>query len=192
MTVMGCRFRSVVTGKKGPEAVAEMHLENELIPWASEMTVCADTMADIFPAHQSRVQSTLIPSRKINTMKVLFIASLGFLSLIQTSLSFADNVNGKNLYLQRCTMCHGIDLKATGPLANKSNPPTPDLTTSAFKKRLNDYPGVIVSSIILRPNGDLIPKTLRENGVKLSPYSWRIEDLRDINQYMSGVISKNR
>ncbi|MHA7682880.1 c-type cytochrome [Cupriavidus sp. PET2-C1] len=125
-------------------------------------------------------------------MKILFIASLGILSLTQASLSFADNVNGKNLYSQRCAMCHGVDLKGTGPLANKSNPPTPDLTTSAFKKRLNEYPGVIVSSVILRPNGDLIPKTLKENGVKLSPYPWRINDLRDLNQYMSGVISKNR
>ncbi|UVK96581.1 cytochrome c [Pseudomonas sp. B21-048] len=125
-------------------------------------------------------------------MKIVFIVSLGILSLIQTSLSFADNANGKNLYSQRCIMCHGTDLKATGPLANKSNPPTPDLTTSAFKKRLNDYPGVIVSSIILRPNGDLIPRTLKENGVKLPPYAWRIQDLRDLNQYMSGVISKNR
>jgi mono/diheme cytochrome c family protein len=128
----------------------------------------------------------------MKTMKTLFIATLGILSLIQTSLSFADNDNGKSLYLQRCIMCHGTDLKGTGPLANKSNPPTPDLTTAAFKKRLNDYPGVIVSSIILRPNGDLIPRTLQENGVKLSPYSWRIKDLRDINQYMSGVIAKNR
>src|SRR5471030_1441269 len=125
-------------------------------------------------------------------MKLLFIATLGILSLMQTSSSFADNANGKKLYVQRCAMCHGADIKGTGPLANKSNPPTPDLTTSAFKKRLNDYPGVIVSSIILRPNGDLIPKTLRENGVKLSPYSWRINDLRDLNQYMNGVISKNR
>jgi len=125
-------------------------------------------------------------------VKIVFIASLGILSLIQTSLSFADNANGKNLYSQRCAMCHGADLKGTGPLANKSNPPTPDLTTSVFKKRLNDYPGVIVSSIILRPNGDLIPKTLRENGVKLSPYAWRVQDLRDLNQYMSGVISKNQ
>ncbi|PMZ05568.1 cytochrome C [Pseudomonas sp. FW306-02-F02-AA] len=125
-------------------------------------------------------------------MKPLFVASLVTLSLIQTSLSFADNANGKNLYLQRCVMCHGVDIKATGPLANKSNPPTPDLTTSAFKKRLNDYPGVIVSSIILRPNGDLIPKTLQENGVKIPPHAWSIKDLRDLNQYMSGVISKNR
>ena len=125
-------------------------------------------------------------------MKILFIASLGILSLTQTSLAFADNANGKNLYLQRCSMCHGTDLKATGPLANKSNPPTPDLTTSAFKKRLNDYPGVIVSSIILRPNGDLIPGTLRENGVKLSPHAWSVKDLRDLNQYMGGVIAQKR
>ncbi|WP_416050553.1 c-type cytochrome [Cupriavidus basilensis] len=125
-------------------------------------------------------------------IRILFIASLGISSLIQASISFAGNVNGKNIYLQRCAMCHGMDIKGTGPLANKSNPPTPDLTTSAFKKRLNDYPGVIVSSVILRPNGDLIPKTLRENGVRLSPYPWRIKDLRDLNEYMSGVISKNR
>ena len=89
-------------------------------------------------------------------------------------------------------MCHGADIKGTGPLANKSNPPTPDLTTAAFKKRLNDYPGVIVSSIILRPNGDLIPRTLRENGVKLAPLAWRVSDFRDLNQYMSGVIARTR
>lgn len=87
-------------------------------------------------------------------------------------------------------MCHGVDLKATGPLSKKSNPPTPDLTTSAFRKRLNDYPGVIVSSVVLRPNGDLIPRTLRENGVKLAPFSWRVNDLRDLNQYMVDMILK--
>ncbi|MBK5478785.1 MULTISPECIES: c-type cytochrome [unclassified Pseudomonas] len=125
-------------------------------------------------------------------MKILVIASLGILSLAQTPLAVAENSNGKNLYLQRCAMCHGADIKATGPLAHKSTPPTPDLTTAAFKKRLSDYPGVIVSSIILRPNGDLIPRTLRENGVKLAPHAWSIQDLRDLNQYMSGVISKAR
>ncbi|MBK5411534.1 cytochrome c [Pseudomonas sp. TH34] len=124
--------------------------------------------------------------------KILFFASLGMLALAQTSLSFAENVNGKNIYVQRCGMCHGADIKGSGPLANKSNPPTPDLTTAAFKKRLNDYPGVIVSSVILRPNGDLIPRTLRENGVKLSPFTWKVQDFRDLNQYMSGVISKSR
>lgn len=125
-------------------------------------------------------------------MKIVFIATLGMLSLIQTPLSFAENTNGKTLFLQRCAMCHGADIKGTGPLANKSNPPTPNLTTPAFKKRLNDYPGVIVSSVILRPNGDLIPRTLRENGVKVPPHAWTVNDLRDLNQYMVGVISKNK
>lgn len=125
-------------------------------------------------------------------MKRVLIAWLGLLSLTQPSLSFADNLNGKTLFSQRCAMCHGADIKGTGPLANKSNPPTPDLTTAAFKKRLNDYPGIIVSSIILRPNGDLIPRTLRENGVKLAPFAWRVNDFRDLNQYMSSVIAKSR
>ncbi|CRM95475.1 hypothetical protein [Pseudomonas sp. 22 E 5] len=125
-------------------------------------------------------------------MKRVLIAWLGLLSLTQPSLSFADNLNGKTLFSQRCALCHGADIKGTGPLANKSNPPTPDLTTAAFKKRLNDYPGVIVSSIILRPNGDLIPRTLRENGVKLAPFAWRVNDFRDLNQYMSSVIAKSR
>lgn len=89
-------------------------------------------------------------------------------------------------------MCHGADMRGKGQLANKSNPPTPDLTTPAFKKRLGDYPGVIVSSVILRPNSDLIPRTLRENGVKLPAFSWRITDLRDLNEYMGGVILKTR
>ena len=122
-------------------------------------------------------------------MKLSFMA----LALItQPTLSFADNLNGKNLFTQRCAVCHGTDIKATGPLANKSTPPTPDLTTPAFKKRLHDYPGVIVSSVILRPNGNLIPKTLQENGVKIAPHAWSVKDFRDLNQYMSEVISRAR
>ncbi|MHB2061386.1 c-type cytochrome [Pseudomonas monsensis] len=125
-------------------------------------------------------------------MKIAFVAVLGALLIAQTSVSFADNSNGKNLYSQRCAVCHGADIKGTGPLARKSNPPTPDLTTPAFKKRLNEYPGVIVSSIILRPNGNLIPKTLQENGVKIPPHAWSVKDLRDLHDYMSGVISIKR
>ena len=124
--------------------------------------------------------------------KALLITSLGAWVLTQPSLAFSQNINGKNLFIQRCAMCHGADIKGTGPLARKSNPPTPDLTTAAFKKRLHDYPGVIVSSVILRPNGDLIPRTLRENGVKLGPHAWTVQDFRDLNQYMSDVISNSR
>ncbi|WP_454693659.1 c-type cytochrome [Achromobacter aegrifaciens] len=124
--------------------------------------------------------------------RALCIASLGAVLLSQASPSLAQNTNGKNLFTQRCAMCHGADIKGTGPLAKKSNPPTPDLTTAAFKRRLNDYPGVIVSSVILRPNGDLIPRTLRENGVKLAPHSWTVQDFRDLNKYMVDAISKSR
>ncbi|AQQ34364.1 MULTISPECIES: cytochrome c [Burkholderia cepacia complex] len=123
-------------------------------------------------------------------MKILLIASLGISLFSQTSQALADSDNGKKIFLTRCAMCHGADARGTGPLANKSSPPTPDLTTPAFKKRLSDYPGVIVSSVILRPNGDLIPKTLRENGVKLPPHPWTVKDFRDLNQYMTGLISK--
>jgi mono/diheme cytochrome c family protein len=125
-------------------------------------------------------------------MKKSTIALLGTLSILQTSLSHAENVNGKNLFTQRCAVCHGAAIKGTGPLAKKSNPATPDLTTAAFKKRLNEYPGVIVSSVVLRPNGNLIPKTLSENGVKIPPHAWSIKDLRDLNEYMSAVILTKR
>lgn len=125
-------------------------------------------------------------------MKTTLVALFALLSVIQTSLSVAENANGKNLYVQRCAVCHGADIKATGPLANKSNPPTPDLTTATFKKRLKDYPGVIVSSIILRPNGNLIPKTLQDNGVMIAPHAWSVQDFRDLHQYMSEVIAKAR
>ncbi|UPL08100.1 Cytochrome c [Pseudomonas sp. IsoF] len=121
-------------------------------------------------------------------IKVSLIALLGVFSLTQTPHAVADMTNGKNLYVQRCAVCHGADIKGTGPLANKSNPPTPDLTSAAFKKRLSNYPGVIVASVILRPNGNLIPKTLQQNGVKIPPHAWSVNDFRDLNQYMTGVI----
>ncbi|MBV4542481.1 c-type cytochrome [Pseudomonas vlassakiae] len=117
-------------------------------------------------------------------------AIAGLLALGLAGPCVADDVNGKKIFQARCAICHGANLKSTGPLANKSNPPTPDLTTSAFRQRLNDYPGVIVSSVILRPNGDLIPRTLRENDVKMPPFAWSVQDFRDLNHYISGIISK--
>lgn len=112
--------------------------------------------------------------------------------LCMPSMSLADGKNGERIFLSRCAMCHGKDVQGTGPLANKSNPPTPNLTTSEFKKRLLDYPGVIVSSVILRPNGDLIPRTLRENGVKLPPFTWTVKDFRDLHEYLTDKIAKTR
>ncbi len=122
---------------------------------------------------------------------VSFIAALAIM-FCAPSLSFADSRNGEQIFLKRCAICHGKDIKGTGPLANKSDPPTTDLTTPEFKKRLSAYPGVIISSVILRPNGDLIPRTLRENGVSIPPFAWTVKDFRDLNDYMTGVISKTK
>ncbi|WP_429819562.1 c-type cytochrome [Ensifer sp. B1-9] len=124
--------------------------------------------------------------------KETFIAVLAIITLLTPSASLADSRNGERIFSSRCAMCHGADIKGTGPLAQKSVPPTPDLTTAAFRQRLADYPGVIVSSVILRPNGDLIPRTLRENGVTLPAFTWRVKDFRDLNEYMTGVISSSR
>lgn len=118
------------------------------------------------------------------------LAAAWLIMVVMPSMSLADGINGEAIYLKRCAMCHGADMKGTGPLALKSSPPTPDLTTPAFKKRLREYPGVIVSSVILRPNGDLIPKTLRENGVKLPAFAWSVKDFRDLHEYMTGVIAR--
>jgi len=118
------------------------------------------------------------------------LMALSAMLLLLSAAAYADIRNGKNLYQSRCAICHGAQANGSGPLAAKSSPPTPDLTTAAFKKRLTDYPGVIVSSIILRPNGDLIPKTLRDNGIKLAPHHWTVQDLRDVNDYMRSIIGK--
>jgi mono/diheme cytochrome c family protein len=115
-------------------------------------------------------------------------AGIFVLGLIYFQASFADIDSGKRLYESRCAVCHGVDAKATGRLAQKSNPPTPDLTTTEFKKRLADYPGVIVASVVLRPNGNLIPNILRENGVKIPTHVWTEDELRALNQYMLTLI----
>lgn len=123
--------------------------------------------------------------------KMYFISVLAAI-YCSLSAAFADVRNGEKIFLSRCAMCHGKDARATGPLANKSNPPTLNLRTPEFKKRLLDYPGVIVSSIILRSNGDLIPKTLRENNVSLPAFAWTVKDFRDLNEYLKDMILNNK
>ncbi|WP_415251945.1 cytochrome c [Thermomonas sp.] len=125
-------------------------------------------------------------------IKETLLAAFAITTLSIPSASFADSANGQRIFVQRCAMCHGTDIRGTGPLARRSVPPTPDLTTPAFKRRLADYPGVIVSSVILRPNGDRIPRTLRENGVRLPAFTWTVQGFRDLNEYMTGVISRSR
>lgn len=118
------------------------------------------------------------------------LTALAAMLLLLTASAAADIRNGKNLYQSRCAICHGENAKGNGPLAHKSTPPTPDLSTTAFRQRLANYPGLIVSSIVLRPNGDLIPRTLRDNGIKLPPHNWTVQDLRDVNEYLRSLLGK--
>ena len=89
-------------------------------------------------------------------------------------------------------MCHGIDARGTGPLAQTSTPPANDLTSPAFKKRLMEYPGVIVASVVLMPNGTLIPDTLKKDGIKMAPKDWTSSELRALNQYLVELIKKEK
>lgn len=122
--------------------------------------------------------------------KVVLALSVGASCMAQVAA--ANTGNGESLFMGRCAMCHGSDMKGSGPLARKSSPPTPDLTTPAFKRRLTEYPGVIVSSVILRPNGDLIPKTLKANGYRIPPHAWTVKDFRDLDGYMKDLINKSK
>ncbi len=111
--------------------------------------------------------------------------------IISCSSVLADNNSlGKNLYESRCAMCHGEDARATGPLALKSSPPTPDLTSAAFQNRLAKYPGVIVASLVFSPNKNLILGTLKQYGIVLPKHVWTDYELRAINEYILTLIAK--
>ncbi|MBX9577750.1 MAG: cytochrome c [Chthoniobacterales bacterium] len=93
---------------------------------------------------------------------------LALLLVARTVVGKATEQEGRVLYETRCAICHGLDAPGTGPLAHKSTPPANDFTSAAFQKRLAENPGVIVSSVVLIPNGTLIPETLKKNGERVS------------------------
>jgi hypothetical protein len=117
---------------------------------------------------------------------------VGLLSLICFCHSFADVdlSKGKKLYEARCAMCHGTDGRATGILAKASNPPTPDLTSCDYQKKLAQSPGRMVASIVLTPGGNLIPDTLARNNIVLPHHTWTDKELRGINEYLLNLIAK--
>ncbi len=88
-------------------------------------------------------------------------------------------------------MCHGDDGRGDGPLAKKSNPPATDFTSLVFQKRLADYPGVIVASLVLGPNQKLILGTLQKNHVVLPKHVWTDAELRAVNYYILSLIAKH-
>lgn len=119
---------------------------------------------------------------------------ISMICLMLFSSVYANNDNlaiGKQLYETRCIMCHGEDARATGPLAQKSSPPTPDLTSVTFQNRLKQCPGLIVTSLVFSPNKKLILGTLKANGIVLPHHVWTDDELRSINQYVLTLIAKH-
>lgn len=111
--------------------------------------------------------------------------------LLISSSAFALSPSlGEKLYTNRCAMCHGNDARATGALAQKSDPSTPDLTSCVYQKQLAQFPGRIVASIVLMPGGSLIPDTLKANGVNLPKHVWTDAELRAIHQYVLALIEQ--
>ena len=130
--------------------------------------------------------------KKILDLLKAGILLLVFLLRISVIHAKVAREKGKILYEARCAMCHGIDARGTGPLAQTSTPPANDLTSPAFKKRLMEYPGVIVASVVLMPNGTLIPDTLKKDGIKMAPKDWTSSELRALNQYLVELIKKEK
>lgn len=126
--------------------------------------------------------------KKFNLQKIIILFSLAFYHF---SFSLTDDqqlLNGKKLYEARCSMCHGADAKATGFLAQKSNPPTPDLTSCVYQRKLKE--GAVVSSVVLMPAGTLIPDTLKHNGVNIPNKVWTSTELSDLNKYVLALMPK--
>ncbi|MBM3857397.1 MAG: cytochrome c [Verrucomicrobia bacterium] len=122
-------------------------------------------------------------------MRIIFAI---FIASVLTASANQLEQEGKILYETRCAICHGVDAHGTGPLAHKSNPAANDLTSPKFQERLKKYPGVIVASVVLMPNGTLIPDTLKKNKITLPRKDWKASELRALNEYLVELIKKEQ
>lgn len=71
----------------------------------------------------------------------------------KTSTHATGPPSGAELYNKHCAVCHGIDLKGTGPVPDPYRTP-PDLTTLARRHR-GKFPADYVSKVL--KNGVLLP-----------------------------------
>ncbi|HKO05196.1 MAG TPA: c-type cytochrome [Candidatus Acidoferrales bacterium] len=77
---------------------------------------------------------------------------LEYLQSIQ-SLSASNSPSGEELYMQHCAVCHGSDLKGSGPIPDPFRAP-PDLTTLA-RRHGGKFPEAYVSDMLR--NGVMMP-----------------------------------
>lgn len=71
----------------------------------------------------------------------------------KTPINSSGSPSGPELYNKHCAVCHGIDMKGTGPVPDPYRTP-PDLTTLARRHR-GKFPADYVSKVL--KNGVLLP-----------------------------------
>jgi mono/diheme cytochrome c family protein len=71
----------------------------------------------------------------------------------KTPVQSSRATSGARLYKQHCAVCHGMDLKGTGPIPSPYRPP-PDLTTLA-RRHGGKFPAAYVSNVLR--NGVRLP-----------------------------------
>lgn len=93
---------------------------------------------------------------------LLFVTAIPFL-WVKTSQG-AANDQGKNLYAQKCAICHGHDGAGDGPAAASLTPKPSSFTTAKFwhRKNINQ----IISTTILNGHGPMPPFKLNSTQIK--------------------------
>lgn len=110
---------------------------------------------------------------KTTRLVVLFtgLALVAYLIPSRTALAegAAANARGRQLYMQYCSTCHGVDAKGGGPVAAKLKTAPPDLTT--IRKEDGKFPGGRIRLVIA---GEVGETELAVHGTREMPVWGRV------------------
>jgi mono/diheme cytochrome c family protein len=114
-------------------------------------------------------------------MKKFLVCNLAimflWMALFWTKSAEGDEYDrGKNLYRNKCQMCHGADGKGNGPASAAFNPKPADFTNSDFWKR-KDIDKFITDTV--------------ENGHGMMPaFKLKADEMKAIIDYLSQAFKK--
>jgi mono/diheme cytochrome c family protein len=98
----------------------------------------------------AKVQATILFAIRLAIVGVALAVLQGFaapLSQQKEPVRRADITSGKNMFVNYCASCHGVDGKGNGPVAVALKPAPTDLTTLA-KANEGKYPAGFVSTVL--------------------------------------------
>ncbi len=95
------------------------------------------------------------------TVRLIAISLMLLIGLTATSaFSAGDAEKGEQIYVQRCTLCHGEDGDGMGPAAERLNPPPRDFTMAQYKIRTTAFEEIVpVDGDLVRMIHDGMPGT---------------------------------